>query len=282
MQRLRRVARHILGAMESSLDRSPPLQKAIEARPFGNVTLGTHFLRSPKKDVFFIYVDKVACTYLKHSLFQQMWGDLHGVNPEIFMAGWEHHDFLHAFAGEVMTVDGRDALSVPGAKFITFCRNPYDRLLSAFTDKVLAPRPLERAHFEWVRREVLFQGARRGKYRNYVNVFNEGVPFSEFVDFIAHQDVGKLDVHWTPQHLINLADIVPSTVIRLERFDEEFPKAWEEAIGAKTPTITRPEQNKSKRAFAPAIDQATADMIYEIYKTDFELFGYARDSWQSI
>lgn len=109
----------------------------IENRPGGNLSLDEHFLKTPREDVFFLFLEKVGCTTLKHLLIQTFWGDISSINPEYYMDGWAEKNLIHAISSEALTINGRDVLNKRDAKIITFCRNPYDRFVSAYVDKIV-------------------------------------------------------------------------------------------------------------------------------------------------
>lgn len=266
--------------MEEDLGHSrSQLISAIEALPGGKASLDLHFLRSPNPKVFFVFVEKVACTSVKQALFTASFGNLYDLDPDYFFEGWKHHDLLHAFSHETFLVDGREVLASKDSKIITFCRNPYTRFVSAFANRVADPREPDSAFAQWTRREVLFNGARNGRFSHSISMLSKGIGLGDFARYVQDSPVNTHDVHWMSQHLINLAGkIDPISIVRFENFQDEFRAAWEEHVGTPFPILKRQERNRSTRS-AYSYDRNTAAMVRDIYKEDFEIFGYDTDSW---
>ena len=177
-------------------------------------------------------------------------------------------------------MDGRDVLTSHSAITITFCRNPYARFISAFLDKIVDPPALEIPYFYWIRREILFRKARfavQGK----ITEWTDRVSLREFAEFVQSQNPEERDKHWAEQWYLNLADKIDhQEVVPIERFEESLPLIWNKYLNRDfpdSPTILRNRINSKL-----VLDEDTAEIIYDTYRKDFDLFGYDVESWRSI
>ncbi len=244
--------------------------------------LDTHFLRTPCPNTFILYVDKIGCTFVKHMIVDNLYGDIYMLDPSFFLEGWSHHGILHFLAGEAITVDGRSVLSQPDAKIITFCRNPYSRFVSAYFNKILSPNPTELDHHQWVRREIMSKLLKSGRYEGDLQSFAEGVTLRHFAEFVRDTPPSERDLHWTEQWHVNLEDLIPDRhLVRFESFDRDFEDAWRRLVGEWPTTTCKMQRNSSSRPRG-VLNKSTADIIYEIYREDFVRFDYARDSWMDV
>lgn len=252
----------------------------IENRPNGRLALDEHFLRSPHRDVFFVFVEKVGCTFLKHVLVNEMIGDVSLLDSEYYSPGLQPINLIHALSHEALRVDGRDVLRSGSVRTISFCRNPYSRFVSAFVDKIQNPPNLELPYFCWIRREVLFKKARHAAQGNHVTFASE-ISIDEFADFVYSQAVDQRDKHWAEQCSLNLADKVKhQEVIPIERIGLELPRIWREYFGKDF--VNRNYIKNSSGNSKPIITERLASKIYQIYKNDFDVFGYDIDSWRTV
>ncbi|MCJ2184177.1 sulfotransferase family protein [Novosphingobium sp. 1949] len=254
------------------------LIERVEASPHGRETLDARFLTIDDR-VAFLYLEKVACTYIKNILVQEAFGSLEGFDPSYYLELWGKNNLIHTLAFEGLRTNGRDVLRSDRAT-ITFCRNPYGRFLSAYFDKIVNPPEIEKPGFQWVRREILFKQVRQ-RNKAGVQAMAGGIRLEDFARFVAEQDEGARDKHWAHQHSLNLAHVhTANETIRIETLDETFPGLWERYMGRPLPRVAKPERNVSRKHHG--LDKSIADIIYKTYERDFDLFGYARSSWQDF
>ena len=169
----------------------------------------------------------------------------------------------------------QEALIMRDYTYFTVVRNPYDRALSAFLQKVS--------------RGQEGNDSRKRRFR-VVPGWGEPSPegFAKFVDFLANGGL-KHDRHWWPQVELLIMPFERFDVVgRLETLSDDMARLLE-VIGrdpAKAETLKRPhpleakQPNKitgatSKRAayYTPEL----AATVRRLYAADFETFGYPDD-----
>lgn len=144
----------------------------------------------------------------------------------------------------------------PGTFKFCFVRNPYDRLLSAWLDKVVRTGGL-RPRFE----------AKLGR---------EGpVSFADFVAVIRDEPLAEMDTHYAPQAYVTFQDMIAYDFIgRFESLHHDLHRVLER-LGADSEryiSVARPHQTGDK----PKSD-LTAPVVKKIqtaFAIDFARFGY--------
>ncbi|MCA8318270.1 sulfotransferase family protein [Burkholderia multivorans] len=257
--------------------------RLIADQPFGDDLIRAGVLRTPNEKVVFKHVEKIGCTTLKSLLIDLLYpGAL-----ELPANRYHHdvrattHDLIHNIAYDVLRMEVNDYI-LQNCLWVTFCRNPYDRLMSCYRDKVTGSRASEQEYSNFMRREILFHEMRTNRYRR--EHFNRsGIPtFETFVRFVCSSGVPS-DMHWRPQLLMNAANLVPNIrLIRFETFSTDITRVFAEEFGIEVALEER--KNASPRRPDDEIlkyDAELADLVFETYRTDFEFFGYDRDSWKN-
>jgi hypothetical protein len=169
-------------------------------------------------------------------------------------------------------------------QFVTFVRNPYARLVSAWKDKLAkggeapAARSVRKATAEV--RHFAARNQLPGGQPDSV------IPFATFVSYVESQAEGRRDQHWDGQRAVLLTDLIPFS--RIYRMETEF-------VSGVTQILTRlglPEdwaaerlqrpQNASRKLSEPVYDQRLAERVFRCYAGDFEEFGYDRESWRGL
>jgi dermatan 4-sulfotransferase 1 len=140
-----------------------------------------------------------------------------------------------------------------------FVRNPYDRIFSAYKNKVLHPSELNGKNI----------------FRNH-GVFL-GMKFSEFIDVVSVIPDNKIDRHLRSQSwfLCHEEKLIPEYIGHLESFDNDWEK-----INSRFNLGSPKHKNATKSLnIDDYSEQYTHDLeekVFNRYKKDFELFGYKR------
>lgn len=140
---------------------------------------------------------------------------------------------------------------------VVFVRNPYDRLVSAYNDKIKKP-------------------ASSGVLASQKELY-EDMPFSEFAESIFCKKVKYLDKHFRPQTFWLLdkeGNLIPDFIGKVENLKEDLEGACRK-IGIKNnPPL--PHINKSKRDkdYRKYYDKKTKRLVEKKYAKDIKFFDY--------
>ena len=228
---------------------------------------------SVDKRYMYFEVPKAACTQMKELL-----RTLEGA-PEIKLfadGAWETRRdmFIHSRSNvplpSLVELDDRtqrEVLEAPHFLRMTVVRNPYTRLASAWRSKILLCEPAARDVYERI----------KGRLPDFHK--KSLVTFGEFIEYLANEcDFGTCDGHWRRQADNTFFPALNfSWVARVERFGEGL-RFFEHHLGLSQPLIAD-GRNMSVRIGAAAYTAELADKVYSLYRSDFEIFGYDRNSW---
>jgi hypothetical protein len=194
----------------------------------------------PQKNIAYLLNPKVACTTIQNSLLNGEISNVHDIN-------------------------NFPPYNNPFVPIFTVVRNPFDRAVSAYLDKVVSQKDLV-------------------VWKNFVNNLglevNYNISFEEYLDILlTHPNLSTADKHFRPQ-FHNMHGITPSFIGYLEdmtsvsQYLDEFNIEIINRIPHKTDTNSKKEK---------ILEQKTIiDKIIEIYNVDFQLFGYSLNPKESF
>lgn len=148
-------------------------------------------------------------------------------------------------------------------------RNPYDRLVSCYTEKILDPFHRKRDNIskehEYYNRLILEEG------------FFPKESFKSFVKKVCKISDRRSDKHFRSQHCFLLdkkGRWIPDFLGKFENLEEDFKKICKKMGVSKPPSL--PHKRKSKRidGYRDYYDEETKRLVERRYKKDLELFGY--------
>ena len=229
----------------------------------------------------FIYLEtpKAACSTMKYILMEleghqipearQLTADIiNGINV--------HHKAFHKFKS-LTDLEFKNVVEyISSKKVYRFCvvRNPYARLVSAWTEKISQKNP----HYAWCWKKI----------NNHHNIGNtEHCPtFAEFVSWLEKQEPPETcDAHWRsmtlllfPEHLAYTHILKTETLIKDLQYllDQLKPGVNAEDI------VKRNTKNESlPQDWRACYNEEIAETVHRRYLSDFENFGYAADSWKT-
>ena len=209
---------------------------------------------SRKHKYFYCETPKVACTSIKMLLHLN-----EGYKRPEDTRKIHYRDMLVNSVKNLFdyTLEERKAI-LCSSEFFRFCfvRNPLDRLISAYNDKI-----------------VNSSGPFFEKYRRQIREFNrvEKIEFSDFVEWIDSIPDNKRDIHWRSQSNYLLTKYVNYDFIgKFECFENDIQVVIDET-GLSTEGLEVLNLGSIDRPF---VDDDLAYRIRNIYKNDCELFGY--------
>ncbi len=219
-----------------------------------------------KHKAFCITVPKVACSRLKLTLHQ-----LEG-NTDFEHIGMIHDKGtrLNGFNFEQI----QDMVSSPEWYKFCFVRNPYERLVSAYNTQI---GNTWNSQYDWVKQAIR-------KTFDYPDLeANQLVAFRDFVRYLPTSlDEVQRDGHFNLQSRILMPELISYDFIgRFERFTEDLEAVLTHLRAAESQIKDAKEviNPTYKVQLALVYDRELADSVYELYKPDFEHFGYERNSW---
>jgi len=160
-------------------------------------------------------------------------------------------------------------LEYPDYRRLSFVRNPWDRLLSCYLNKIKKDESFEDEHFA---------NGVMNEFQKF-NAFYAGMPFGEFVHAVAEIPDEIADGHFASQHrrLVMNDEIVIDHLARFENFREETNKFFQ-AVGLDV-CLPLPHLNKSekRKPYTEYYTDETVRVVEERFEEDIRLFGYQFD-----
>lgn len=173
------------------------------------------------------------------------------------------------------TPDAVEILTSPSWFRFCFVREPYSRLLSAYTQKVMDLTS------PWVGfRESIREHA---GYPTPPGVAPGTVGFGDFVRYIGEQDDGDRDGHWRSQvGTLHIDRIDYDFIGRMESFTHDFTQVLQrfDAPSELIDSVPKVVNATQTSPLAAAYDKRLADYVYQVFRDDFAAFGYRRDAWK--
>ncbi|XP_076060448.1 carbohydrate sulfotransferase 12-like isoform X4 [Oratosquilla oratoria] len=225
--------------------------------------------------VLYCYVPKVACTSWK-----RIWMKLTGVvEPTTNISTIDRfrvHSSLPTLLSPKYKNSVKDILTT--YKKFMFTRHPFDRVLSAFKDKLESEDKKSSYSFHYHVGQKIEM-----KYRGHTKAGGHNVTFSEFIRFISepgHGSVEQRNEHWLPVlQICNPCSIDYDFIGKYDNLkeDAEYVLKWlgvSNLVG-EFPSSDRPFH--ARRYEKGYFDQLSYDervAFFSKYLTDFLAFGY--------
>jgi len=227
--------------------------------PFRNFDYAINI--SLKYKYIFAETPKVACSGIK-TILQKIEMN----NPKLY---WENFEDIHnrelSPLKKPSEVENFDLL-IKDKNYFKFCfvRNPYDRLLSAYLDKIIRGRPQKRA--------ILLH---LGKDKDNLNQY---ISFEEFVTAVCEQDILKMNPHWRIQYYQTFQDTIKYDFIgKLENYNKDIQYVLSKIVNNFSQYISDERRHATKantlinKYYTPKIIK----MVQKKYAIDFEYFKYS-------
>ena len=238
---------------------------------------GFHY--SEKFNALYVEVPKCACSSIKRRMQNFEAGILDGHSLAIRYLHQKKKNpnaLLGLKHGNVKGLSPKTflrALQASSVYKFSFVRNPYGRLISAYKNKILKKN----------KARIMVAQTLYGKSSyTEAEMLEVEISFEDFVKFvISHEDPINLNVHWRPQVSMLLSDYVDYDFVgRLESIDADWRVVHEKVYPYEYVPLSRENssgwnKNYGSLGYTPEL----ADMVYEYYRRDFEMFGYSRESY---
>ena len=215
-----------------------------------------HFIRFRDLPLLYGRVPKVANSSIKASLSRLLTQE-----PETGLRTTSDTFWSKGTHGETSMIDNHSARMCRGTHFsFSFVRNPFDRLVSAYNNKILelddVPGPMQAMGL------------------------SHGMAFSDFLKCIAETMDAAIDVHLLPQSSILCLDgqLIPSFIGRLETMETDWQRLETRLKQERLPPLGHlPEKNRRRGDDHTDVSQYFADsglvqLVVERYGDDLGLF----------
>ena len=186
-----------------------------------------------------------------------------------------------------------EKLAIPNTIGFLVARNPYERLVSGYRDKILGEAiQYKSSLYGQISHTIL------GKYRQRnlspdISAHKNSPTFTEFVKYIVDEvaEGRKLDMHWTPAYeFCNPCQVNLTHIVKLETFDRDASWIIQKAnLTSFMPQTKKSESQDKLKKNAAKDGQNTSSIVHaylqnlppeilddlnDIYEIDFDIFGY--------
>lgn len=234
------------------------------------------YIISDEASFVYFVVPKVACSSIKTALLSLF--DLDAARSEpVRDDDAPDLDVHRLFAGSGYQINRNQlARRMARREFrehfkFAFVRNPWDRLVSCYTNKVMDAKETQATEppFRHVPSE---KGSRL--YR--------GMPFAEFVETIYEIPDEESNMHFVSQHQVVCGPgedrhIMADFVGRFENLAADFAVVAERIGGGKRLELPHKLRSASRRSrpYTEFYDDRLRALVYERYRDDVEIFDYS-------
>ncbi|QJD31128.1 sulfotransferase family protein [Methylococcus geothermalis] len=254
-KRLTRIERARLAVTKLTC---PMTRNALRVIPLTDFLFGIYVSRRYR----YVYIDnpKTGCTSLKSAMAElELRGsesNLDPLNPEVI-----HYDasplksFVPIFPNPTLS-----NLAGKGYRFVTFVRNPYQRLLSCYLNKFDS--------------NVTTDNPQARRMPNGAAPAN----FAEFIEAVIGQADHDMDPHWRSQTTnIQFGRIQYTHIGRFENYSVDYMETFRK-LGipdADIPRLRHLNKTEAGRGrLSEFYDERSQNAVYARYRDDFLNFGY--------
>jgi len=183
-------------------------------------------------------------------------------------------------------------LSSPNAIGFLIARNPYERLVSAYRDKIVGA--FLGSYHDKISKQILV------KYRHIdPKSYRHGRTVPTFEEFVRHvldeyRTGNELDMHWAPVYsFCNPCQVNLTHIIKFETFDRDTSRILKMAkIEYLLPSgrkLKNQNMSKGSKNSYSLVNKYTKELssellkgLLDLYGVDFDLFGYTRQTKSPI
>ena len=215
-----------------------------------------HFIQLRDLPLLYGRVPKVANSSIKASLSRLL-----TQNPEQGLRTTSDAFWSKATKGETCMVNNHTARMCRGTHFcFSFVRNPFDRLVSAYNNKILeldeVPAPMQAM----------------GLWRD--------MPFAQFLEQVNSTPDQEIDIHLLPQTSILCLDeqIIPAFIGRIEHMNQDWKALQQQLQREGLPSLgDLPQKNRRRAEDRTDVSQYFHDsglknLVLQRYEQDLKVF----------
>ncbi len=231
---------------------------------FGNLTANYNFFPVQSLNTLYLILPKCANLSIKHLLYANAKQDFDSPFREI-KAEINTYNNTHS-----SNIDALKQLLTGDCFKFTFVRNPYERLLSCWKNKIRWPTTFD------IKNEI---------YQSHLERLNSGmgdyrfetldVSFAQFVETLASLETAQMDRHWAPMYDLSRPDLITYDFVgKVENYRSDMGHLCElhNWVPHREEHLNR-SYIETPAEFSDAYIRA---LIYKRYQEDFEFFGYEK------
>lgn len=235
---------------------------------------------SPTHKYFFVGLGKTASTRVKLSLhILEGYEVIETPFPWLHARSKANESFVPKLA-DLTTTEAIDILTSPEWFRFCFVRNPYDRLFAAYKAFIMQDSSPPSPYYNKIKEQI------RTMYNYHLRTGRPDgtVTFRDFVLYVQETIQEHPDYHWCRMRWGLRPDLIRYDFVGyFENFAEDFKRILQQ-LGVDSelmPSLIEPvnQSNIHKMPLASVYDWELADRVYEMYKDDFETYGYEKNSW---
>ena len=267
---MRRLRACVVNSRECRLN--SPAAKFFNAVREHHFDAETYIDVLPQHCLIYLWVPKAASTTIRSVLSSLEVGTPPG--PPLDVLNSRRCSGIRSPRQAGFSVFHRLAKSAEALRF-TFVRNPYARLLSAWSDRFQG-RPLIEGH-----PSINAYRARRAVIsRSLPDGPDQTLSFPQFVEFATATVEQRIDIHWRPQDDFVTVPGLPLDLIgKVENFQTDFARVLghvDVSNEARARYLQQAVNPSSHEPWQEYYTDALAARVYRAYERDFDKFGYPR------